>query len=85
MRWGRYPSVWRATLVGVATTLAALFAFYLAEAAILDLGAHPWYTDLRLTLRSGRVYERWGLVSGAIYGVLGGRCSITDGCGSPKS
>jgi hypothetical protein len=49
-----------AALVGIATTLAAPFGFYLAGAAILDLGAHPWYTDLKLTLGSGRVYETWG-------------------------
>lgn len=61
-----------AALVGIATTLAAPFGFYLAGAAILDLGAHPWYTDLKLTLGSGRVYETWGLLSGSIYGALGG-------------
>jgi hypothetical protein len=49
-----------AALVGAATTFAAFFGFYLAEAAILDLGSHPWYTDLKLTLGSGQVYEKWG-------------------------
>jgi Family of unknown function (DUF6518) len=68
----RYPRVWKAALVGIATTLASLLAFYAAEAAILDLGPHPWYTDLRLTLGSGRLYETWGLFSGALYGALGG-------------
>jgi hypothetical protein len=60
-----------AALMGLAATLAAFFGFYLAEAAILDLGPHPWYVDLRLTLGSGRVYEYWGLVSGSLYGALG--------------
>jgi hypothetical protein len=68
----RYSRVWPATLVGLATTVAAFFGFYLAEAAILDLGAHPWYIDLRLTLGSGHLYETWGLLSGSIYGALGG-------------
>jgi hypothetical protein len=68
----RYPRVAHAALVGIATTLAAFFGFYLAEAAILDLGSHPWYTDLRLTLGSGHLYETWGLLSGAVYGALGG-------------
>jgi hypothetical protein len=68
----RYPQVWRATLAGVAMMLAAFFGFYLAEAAILDLGAHPWYTDLQLTLGSGHVYEVWGIFSGVVYGALGG-------------
>jgi hypothetical protein len=68
----RYRSVWRATLIGVATTLAAFLGFYAAEAAILDLGLHPWYVDLRLTLGAGREYEVWGLLSGSLYGALGG-------------
>lgn len=68
----RYPSVWRATLVGIAASLAALLAFYVAEAAILDLGSHPWYTDLQLTVRAGRFWETWGPLSGAVYGALGG-------------
>lgn len=57
---------------GVAITLAAFFGFYLAEAAILDLGPLPWYTDLRLTLGSGHVYEAWGIATGFLYGALGG-------------
>jgi hypothetical protein len=68
----RYSSVWRATLVGVATTLAALLGFYVAEAAILDLGPHPWYIDLKLTAGSVNIYEKWGVFSGALYGALGG-------------
>jgi len=68
----RFSRVWYAALVGVATTLAAFFGFYLAEAAILDLGPHPWYIDLRLTLGSGHLFEAWGLLSGSIYGALGG-------------
>jgi hypothetical protein len=58
--------------VGVGVTLAAFFGFYLAEAAILDLGPHSWRTDLSLTLGSGRIYETWGLLSGAVCGALGG-------------
>jgi Family of unknown function (DUF6518) len=68
----RYARVWQAALVGVATTLAALCGFYLAEAAILDLGPHPWTTDLRLTLGSGQYWVTWGLLSGSVYGALGG-------------
>jgi hypothetical protein len=62
---------WHAALIGLATTLAAFFGFYLAEAAILDLGPHPWYVDLKLTLGSGHVYEIWGTPVGLIYGLLG--------------
>jgi hypothetical protein len=67
----RYSKVRSGALAGLATTLTAFFAFYLAEAAILDLGPHPWYVDLRLTLGSGHVYEAWGLLSGSVYGALG--------------
>jgi hypothetical protein len=68
----RYMRIWQSTLVGLATTLAAFFAFYLAEAAILDLGTHSWATRLSLTLGSGHFYEAWGLISGSVYGALGG-------------
>src|SRR5262249_36138018 len=67
-----YRRGWLAALAGLAATLAAFLGFYLAEAAVLDLGAHPWYVDLRLTLGSGRLYEVWGLVSGLVFGALGG-------------
>lgn len=66
-----YSQARQAALVGIATTLAAFFGFYLAEAAILDLGEHPWYVDLKLTLGSGHVYEIWGVPTGALYGGLG--------------
>ena len=68
----RYSRVLHSAWAGVAITLAAFFGFYLAEAAILDLGPLPWYTDLRLTLGSGHVYEAWGIASGFLYGALGG-------------
>jgi hypothetical protein len=58
--------------VGVATSLASLLGFYVAEAAVLDLGRHPWYTDLRLTVGSVNVWEKLGVFSGALYGALGG-------------
>ena len=67
----RSNTVWRGALLGIATTVTAFFGFYLAEAAILDLGPHPWYVDLKLTLGAVNVYEKWGLVSGSLYGALG--------------
>src|ERR1700756_123410 len=36
-------------LFGLAATLAALVGFYFAESFVLDLGPHPWLTDLALT------------------------------------
>jgi hypothetical protein len=68
----RYARVWQATLVGLATALVAFFGFYLAEEAILDLGTHSWGTRLSLTLGSGHFWEAWGLISGSVYGTLGG-------------
>ena len=67
----RADSVWHGALLGVATTLASFFGFYLVEAAILDLGPHPWYIDLALTVGTVNVYEKWGLLSGSLYGGLG--------------
>src|SRR5947208_15184039 len=52
----RCTKLWQGALVGTAATLAAFIGFYAAEAAILDLGPHPWYVDLRLTLGSGHLY-----------------------------
>ena len=68
----RYSRILCSAWAGVAITLAGLFGFYLAEAAILDLGPLPWYTDLKLTLGSGHVYEAWGIAAGLLYGALGG-------------
>jgi hypothetical protein len=67
----RFRSVSRGVLIGVAATLAAFAGFYAAEAAVLDLGTGSWIHALRLTLGSGRIYEEWGLASGALYGALG--------------
>lgn len=62
---------WHGALVGVIATMAALLGFYVAEAAILDLGVHPWYEDLRLTAGSINVYEKCGVFTGAAYGAFG--------------
>jgi hypothetical protein len=65
------PRPWGGAVVGVAGTFAAFLAFYATEAAVLDLGPHPWWVDLRLTLGSGRVYETWGVPAGIGFGALG--------------
>jgi hypothetical protein len=67
----RCRRVWTGAAVGVAVTLASLIGFYAAEAAVLDLGAHPWWVDLRLTLGSGHMYEEWGIFAGVLFGALG--------------
>jgi hypothetical protein len=70
----RVRSLWRGALVGVAVTLLALLGFYVAEAAILHLGPHPWWVDLQLTVR-WNIYDTWGIVSGLLYGALGAHWS----------
>src|SRR5690349_224960 len=66
-----FPRARSAALAGLAVTLVSLLGFYVAEAAVLDLGPHPWWVDLRLTAGSVNIYERWGVVSGLLYGTLG--------------
>ena len=61
-----------AALLGLVAALAALAAFYAGESVILDLGPHSWLTDLNLTMRAGGYYFIQGLVSGPIFGALGG-------------
>jgi hypothetical protein len=62
----------RGSLIGLATCLAALAGFYVAEAFVLDLGGHPLLTNLTLTLRAGWIYFVAGLVCGPLFGALGG-------------
>src|SRR5438477_9519288 len=66
----RVRSLWRGALLGVAVTLLALVGFYVAESAILNLGPHPWWVDLRLTVR-WNIYDSWGIITGLLYGALG--------------
>ncbi len=61
-----------APVVGLVATVAALIGFYIAESRLLDLGQHSWLVDLQLTLRAGGVYLLSALVSGPIFGALGG-------------
>jgi hypothetical protein len=60
-----------AALCGLAATLAALAGFYFAESFVLDLGPHPWLTDLSLTMGTVVYYGERALVTGPIFGVLG--------------
>jgi hypothetical protein len=61
-----------AALVGLGAALTALAAFYVAESVLLDLGAHSWIADLSLTVRAGRFYFVGALISGPVFGALGG-------------
>jgi hypothetical protein len=61
-----------ASIAGLGVTVAALVGFYVAESRVLDLGQHSWLVDLELTVRSGGVYLLSALISGPIFGALGG-------------
>ncbi len=61
-----------APIAGLGVTVAALVGFYVAESRVLDLGQHSWLVDLQLTLRAGGVYLLSALLSGPIFGALGG-------------
>ena len=71
----RVRSLWRGALLGVAVTLLAPIGFYVAEAAILNLGPHPWWVDVQLTVK-WNIYDSWGIVSGLLYGALGALWSV---------
>jgi hypothetical protein len=57
---------------GLAATASALVAFYVANAFVLDLGPHSLLSDLRLTVGATGYWLPRGLVSGPLFGALGG-------------
>ena len=61
-----------AALVGLLATTAALTGFYLLTTAVVDLGDHGVIGDLRLEFWGNHVYFEGGLLSGPIFGALGG-------------
>ena len=60
-----------AALAGLAATLVALCGFYFAESFVLDLGPHPWLTDLALTMSTVPHYAEFAVLTGPIFGALG--------------
>ena len=60
-----------AALAGLSATLVALCGFYFAESFVLDLGPHPWLTDLALTMNTVPHYAEFALLSGPGFGALG--------------
>jgi Family of unknown function (DUF6518) len=64
-------SVVVAALAGLAATLAALMGFYLAESFVLQLGQHPWLTDLRLTMSASVFWVGRACLSGPVFGAIG--------------
>lgn len=56
---------------GLAATCAALMAFYVANAFVLDLGPHSLLVDLRRSVTATRYWLPRGFVSGPVFGALG--------------
>lgn len=59
-------------LIGTLASVLALGGFYVANTFVLDLGPHPWVVDLHLTVDAGKRYLALGVLSGPIFGALGG-------------
>jgi hypothetical protein len=57
--------------IGLAASIVAMLGFYVTNAAVLDLGPHPWLVDLRLAVEGGRMYLALALLSGPLFGALG--------------
>lgn len=62
----------QAAIVGFLASTCALIGFYFANSFVLDLGPHPWLVKVGLTLRSGFFYYKLSLLSGPVFGALGG-------------
>jgi hypothetical protein len=61
-----------AALVGLLATTAALTGFYLLTTAVVDLGHHSVVGDIRLEFGANRGYFEGGLLTGPLFGALGG-------------
>lgn len=62
----------RAATVGGAVSLAALAGFYVTNSFVLKLGPHSRLDDLRLAVDGAKEYFVPALLSGPVFGVLGG-------------
>jgi len=57
---------------GLLATVIALVAFYIANGFVLDLGDHSLLTRLHLTLAASSYWIARGLLTGPVFGALGG-------------
>jgi hypothetical protein len=62
----------RSVLVGIFSSLLALIGFYFANSIVLQLGPHPWFEDVWLAISGGRRWYELALVSGPLFGAVGG-------------
>jgi hypothetical protein len=66
------PRIRSAAVLGLLATMTALVAFYAVTTLFMDLGGHGYGGNLRLELSANRGYLEGGLVSGLLFGALGG-------------
>jgi hypothetical protein len=64
--------VWVGAVLGLIATMAALLAFYLLTTALIDLHSHGYLADLRQELSANKAYLEGGVLSGPLFGALGG-------------
>lgn len=64
--------IWLAALLGLFATMVALIAFYLLTNALIDLARGGYLANLRQELSANIAYLEAGLVSGLLFGALGG-------------
>ena len=61
-----------AAVVGLLATTVALTGFYLLTTFVVDLGHHGLFSDLRLEFGANRGYFEGALLTGPLFGALGG-------------
>jgi hypothetical protein len=66
------PHRWGSALAGLAATAAALIGFYLLTTLVIDLGGQGFLTDFRKELLANRYYLEGGIVTGPLFGFVGG-------------
>jgi hypothetical protein len=66
------PRRWDSAIAGLAATAAGLAGFYLLTTLVIDLGGHGFLADFRKELAANRLYLEAGIVTGPLFGALGG-------------
>jgi hypothetical protein len=66
------PRRWGSSIAGLAATAAALVGFYLFTTLVIDLGGHGFIADFRKELLANRYYLEGGIVTGPLFGFVGG-------------
>ena len=62
----------RGAAYGLVATVLALLGFYVFTTFVIDLGTQSYVGDLRKELIANQIYIEGGLVTGPLFGALGG-------------